>query len=338
MIGSLPLTSPRSRTAATNGALRRGFTLVELLVTMLVIAILASVLLAGLYSTAERAKLDRTKSTIGKINSQLLLHWDGYRTRRLPIFLVQGESPQQFAARQLLFRWQLQRVELPDKYDDITFTPRYPNIAGLHPSFRNQTITQLVNNPHKIAMNARLRGSRTAVNQSSECLYLAMEVGLNSDSIVPLMDSEYGDTDRDDMYEFLDGWGNAIEFIRWPAGFFSEIQRVNVLADPDPFDPRGVGRPGMAGNTVRPPTESGESTNFGPNDYGYRLYPLIVSAGPDGEYGLVFGISADLNKRNNPYARVNVPGLGFVRRGTTVPGQEGGGALDNVHNHLLEVR
>src|SRR5437773_5886075 len=78
---------------------RRAFTLIELLVTMLIIAILSSMVLAGLFSAYESAKIAKTKSTIAKIHGQLVHRWESYRTRRLPITINQNESPQAFAAR-----------------------------------------------------------------------------------------------------------------------------------------------------------------------------------------------------------------------------------------------
>src|SRR2546430_12380888 len=91
------------------GAGRRAFTVVELLVVMVIIAILSAMVLGALASAYETAKLAKTKATIAKIHNQIAHRWDSYRTRRLPISMQQGETTQAFAARRLAALWELQR-------------------------------------------------------------------------------------------------------------------------------------------------------------------------------------------------------------------------------------
>ena len=43
---------------------------------------------------------------------------------------------------------------------------------------------------------------------------------------------------RTDALEFIDGWGNPIRFLRWPAGFVSDLQ---PLVEPAATrDPEGI--------------------------------------------------------------------------------------------------
>lgn len=63
---------------------RRGFTLVELLVSIVIIAILAGLVFGALQRAGSTAKVVHTKSTIAKLNASLMDRWDSYRTRRLP--------------------------------------------------------------------------------------------------------------------------------------------------------------------------------------------------------------------------------------------------------------
>ena len=64
---------------------RRAFTLIELLVVFIIISILSSLMLAGLAGARQRAKTDKTKSTIRKIDSVIRPMFDSYRTRRVAL-------------------------------------------------------------------------------------------------------------------------------------------------------------------------------------------------------------------------------------------------------------
>ncbi len=64
---------------------RRGFTLVELLIAIVIIGILASIILFALASVTKSAKRDKTLSTISKLNSLVMAKYESYRTRRVQI-------------------------------------------------------------------------------------------------------------------------------------------------------------------------------------------------------------------------------------------------------------
>ena len=64
---------------------RRGFTLVEMLVVISIIAILASMILVALWGVAENARQHRTMSTIKRVDTYIRAHWDGFADRRVGI-------------------------------------------------------------------------------------------------------------------------------------------------------------------------------------------------------------------------------------------------------------
>ena len=64
---------------------RHAFTLVELLVVVLIIAILATVVLFTYLGAVEIGKEARTRAQIAKIDSFIMTMWEGFRTRRVPL-------------------------------------------------------------------------------------------------------------------------------------------------------------------------------------------------------------------------------------------------------------
>ena len=67
---------------------RSGFTLVELLVVIAVIAILSSMLLMGLWGVAENARASRTRSVIQRIDTYVRARWDAYMDRRIGVQML----------------------------------------------------------------------------------------------------------------------------------------------------------------------------------------------------------------------------------------------------------
>ncbi len=340
-----------------------GFTLVELLVTMTIIAILAGLFLGALYTSQEAARRRRTESLIRKLHDQMAIRWETYETRRLPIDPTrkptspygQEGTTAGIAGNQLRALRELMRMELPERYTDLTFAPdelvRRGTGVKVYPSLRRSyryRIGQLAGTQVDTAIDTYIldwNGIR-ASNQASECLYLILSTHQGDDNTIS--ESNIGDPDEDGMPEYIDAWGNPIAFIRWPAGFVSDIQpmypnpaggiKVRYASkNPNPFDVMRVDVP----TDVR-------------DKRGYRLFPLIVSPGPDGESGLAFRLGLEnpmadrilLAEEQNPYAFMGRSGverqrgetLRFLDSETNAPTDNPdytGAELDNIHNHQL---
>jgi hypothetical protein len=138
--------------------------------------------------------------------------------------------------------------------------------------------------------------------EGAECLAMIVFVtGLATDSGLTFRDDEVGDIDEDGALEFHDGWGRPIAFIRWPAGFESQLQTRNSLQQPDPFDPHIVSQ------AVAYP--SGTQRD-------YSVIPLIYSAGPDEAGNDPFGGASGFG------IRTGVPDAGWIRTVLDAPGNQ----------------
>ncbi len=334
--------SERSWTAAARQVApgRRGFTLVELLVSITIIGILAGMTLAVLGAAQEAARADRTKATIAKLNAYVMEMYESYRTRRLPMNMAGVAAGIRLQAIRDLIR-----MEMPDRWDDV-----------YDPPLVNATVRRGVPFPYMwgnvprpgVSRGAYLRRynlpTRTDAYGSAECLYMIVTANF-PEAREHFNDTEIGDVDNDGCPEFLDGWGNPIAFCRWAPGFNdSDIQSdvydsaanaYNAAAvataidnDHDPFDPQRV------------------------DIHAWRLVPLIYSAGPDGIYDInPTAVDATGNYSGHPYANVD-PALVFQNyramgnpadlpnQSVTAPGPANGTLdhYDNIHNHRTEVK
>ncbi len=72
--------------------------------------------------------------------------------------------------------------------------------------------------------------------QPSELLYLIISTANygGAPALELFRPSEIADPDGDGLLEFIDAWGKPIQWIRWPAGYPSDLNRY---ANTDALDP-----------------------------------------------------------------------------------------------------
>ncbi|MCE9604730.1 MAG: type II secretion system GspH family protein [Planctomycetia bacterium] len=233
---------------------RRGFTLIEMLVVIAIIAILTSIFLGALSSSERLAKASRTRALIQKLHNVMMSRWDAYRTIRLPISLESNGASasagyagsestrfrQDMARRKMLALRELVRMEMPDRYDDILFDSanfpvvlKSPSGAAIRPflwSAYNRKILSVKagsTDPTVSGMSSSQFIKMLAERyQSAECLYMIVTLGVedSSTSTEHFSAKDIGDADSDGMFEFVDAWGIPIEFLRWAPGFISPMQ------------------------------------------------------------------------------------------------------------------
>lgn len=126
-------------------------------------------------------------------------------------------------------------------------------------------------------------------NSNSELLYLIISQSqFNNGNALELFGAnEVADTDEDGLKEFIDGWGNPICWIRWPAGLdngsgiFNTVEPFDLNGELslDPMDPL-LSDIGFEIARLSDP-------KFKP---GKGLFPLIISSGGDKRFGMVFSL------------------------------------------------
>lgn len=318
----------------------KGFTLVELLVSITILVILATVTLYGMASVQKMAQIQRAKSQVARIHELIMDKWESYETRRAGPLAAPYDDPNHpwpIGFRRLLGLRELMRLEMPDRYSDIS--PAALELLAQRPGLSRY-------------YERRLNGGTDV--QPAECLYMIisrMSVG-DASALEFFSEEEIGDADGDGLPEILDPWGNPITFLRWPAGF-----EPSPLMSPDdfgdPFDLLGLDDKAVIAddpmNTMFDRDDDGAAPPDA-DDRPFALVPLIMSAGPDKAFDIDIG-DIDYSSPappqqfpNDPYAYI-VAGAGYppdqqlTRVGAIADTNQDGvpNHLDNIHNHLIST-
>jgi prepilin-type N-terminal cleavage/methylation domain-containing protein len=216
-------------------------------------------------------------------------------------------------------------MEMPDHPDDLKWSQKWSGSANsANPAYWNGLTRPLatgllVGGSPVIVKNkptARVRGLVRRLSlgtvpipgwetafANAELLFLIVEDSdLNGTSAIELFGkSEIGDKDGDGLNEFLDGFGNPIQWIRWPSGYegvaryhpdmlgpdilVGSSPNVRVSISSDPLDRVGAD-PGLSRHF-----QSGSVASWEPFKPGPGAFPLVVSAGQDEIFGLRFQLT-----------------------------------------------
>jgi hypothetical protein len=264
---------------------------------------------------------------------------------------------------------ELMKFEMPDRWSDvdITYNP-LSKPTGTPQQARNVSTVVLESVP-TIARSYYRRYQKAVAavgvekvneNQRAETLYMTiMLMTGDGEARTMFAAQDIGDIDEDGLPEFLDGWGKPIQYLRWAPGYISKspLMSGDPDSDHDPFDPfrrcaEGTANvntwplpnsyPGMIGRYVRA-LRGGVSPvhpDSGVRWVGFRLVPLIFSAGPDGSSDLTVATNLTVSDPNegylNPYLADDA-GTYFANGGPfTEDGEDE--TIDNVTNHLIDGR
>jgi prepilin-type N-terminal cleavage/methylation domain-containing protein len=258
------ISNPQSPIPNPSSSPRRGFTLVELLVVIVVIGMLSGIVLAALRKAQQAARLAHTKATVVKLDRIIMAKYEAYRTRRVPLNFVNSNGapmpPLQAAAVRMQAIRDLMRMEMPERYADIAFGPLVQNLPE----------------PALHRLYAQKMSFQPRDHEQAKCLYLAVMSGNPENRALFTADeiSVVDDGDGQPMPCFVDGWGKPIGWLRWAPGFtpWSDIQIDDTFRNPDgstpglnlhhdPFDPRMIEQPNQNGFT----------------NGAYQLFPLVFA-------------------------------------------------------------
>lgn len=340
---------------------RLAFTLVELLIVISILAILSALLLGVAARAGERGREARTKAMIARLHTLVMQQYDTYKDRRAPVqdsavtairdSLPDQRKPLAPAIGRLYALRELMLMEIPDRWSDVLLAavPDSPTFDGDHrasPVYLQSTSSSSHEGPTPLIeayrrqyysmVSAGVSAESIRTNQGAECLYLfVMNATADGEARSLFNESSIGDTDGDGAYEFLDGWGNPIFFLRWPVGFESDRQAnirelgndplsepwTSVAAgDHDPFDMFRV-EPGA-----------------------FRTVPLIFSSGPDERPDIYSARNTTIWPLSPPDQPLSPYQLVTSNEGDFYlgsPMNEAGddidldGGADNIHNHNI---
>jgi len=322
--------------------MRRAFTLIELLVVITIIGMLAAMSLGALYTAKESARVAKTQSTITKLDRIIQARYEEFASRRLPI-ANRRIPPKAMAELKLQVLREIIRMEMPDRLTDITY-PRDHAVADPPKSLNDITETfavsvswiDQVGREHgaketiqRPALNRRYfqkiydhspsaeDGTLRISGEFSPAELLYLIVTSDSEAREQFQENEIGDNDEDGFFEFVDGWGRPIMFLRWAPAYRSGMQAQDAENDHDPLDPRRVDQGAC------------------------RLVPLIYSGGPDKKFGLrtdaatgsgagwVFQFGVNDTAVGRLYTHGNAADIGKA----LTDGEEADSHHDNITNH-----
>lgn len=297
---------------------RRSFTLIELLITLSIVAILAATIVFLMAGALEQARVERAQAQVKKIHELLMRRWEEYRTRPVRLQMPRAAGGKQAALFRLSALREVMRMEMPDRITDVSD----PTMSITVPGSSSPSLPPLTAPAQPIpsanrAYRRRSSGSWTVEHESAECLYLILGHLRDGDgsALDNFKPGEIGDVDSDGMKEVLDPWGTPIHFLRWAPLLQSPLQSNSAgqrAAAPDPFDPFRVGVPNSSA----------------PN---WALYPFVFSAGPDGEFGYDENTGFRYSATSPPW-----PNNPYDSKNTAGQRKPGNAWRDDIHNHLLE--
>ncbi len=297
---------------------RAAFTLVELLTVIAIIAMLGAISISTVRVAIETARTSQTEATISRIDSSLTAIYEKYQYRRVE---TNGAN---LRARTEARVWTIRdmlRCDLPCTEDELLTDSAFGGTTPLQEAYR-------------VAVANSNGGFGEYSN--AELLYLIV-THADPESRSMFTEREVADTDGNGLYEFVDGWGRPICWLRWAPGLESSDRQATADLAANGFRNDGTGLdPKLDADPFNPLQL--EFTDNGQTTPGWFLVPYIFSAGPDGEYGLIpppTG-SVPVAEMNDPFTTALAEWFANSAVNNAVGAPDGTEThKDNINNHTL---
>ena len=306
------------------------FTVIELMIVVSILALLMGISFSAFNAAVAQSKISRTKVIIAKLDQLLMERYESYRTRPVPINVINQANANTYvdrnnaqyvrlASRNRLYALrEIMRMEMPGMQSDVTPPTSYYVTGGT-------AISR--------GYIRRVPASWSPAWEHAECLYLIISSMRDGDKAALdfFTPEEIGDTDADGVPEILDAWGMPIQFIRWAPGYRADATPFPALSLQNSSSPDSFDR--LKADQRWDPRDPLYNANFTP----YDLKPLIYSFGPDkaGGISLPSGFSyANTTPRNDPYHK---PMMAASEVGGFVDANAARDGADNITNHYQEA-
>ena len=205
---------------------RKGFSLVEVLVVIGLIAFLTAAIVVVMPRLGNTAKVAATQATIKKVDELLNDRINGFnrwiQTQNTqaqgsnpPAYVVNAPPPpglnlNQYSQNQALFQILAAKYWF-SRYFPQSFQEVYPTAPAAGPSHQK-------------------------VTESAACLYLILtQAGVfDTDPLAAadLRGLELADTDGDGLMEIIDAWGQPLRYYRWPTRLFRPATSSGTVGTP----------------------------------------------------------------------------------------------------------